>query len=240
MSGHSKWSQIKRQKGAADVKRSATFSKLANAIILSAKSGNDPSTNFSLRMAIEKARLENMPKENIERAIKRGSGESGEVVISEATYEVIAPFAVAIIITAATDNKNRTNSELKNIVSRFGGKIASSGAVVYQFDKVGKIIIDLKDQSKEEAELSIIDSGALDFKELRSNIAIYTKPSELEQTKKKLEEQSFVIIEANLFYKAKNPINLDEEQKLKIEQFIESLETLSEVTEIYTNLEENN
>src|SRR3990172_3732470 len=130
MSGHSKWSQIKRQKGAADVKRGAVFSRLANAVIIAAKQGGgNPDSNFSLKMAIEKAHADSMPKENIERAIKRGTGELAGAVVEEVLYEVIGPSGIGILIEAATDNKNRTSSEIKNILTKFSAKLAGSGAV---------------------------------------------------------------------------------------------------------------
>ncbi len=148
MSGHSKWSQIKRQKGAADVKRGAIFSKLTNAIIIAARSGGDPNANFALKMAIEKARSASMPKENIDRAIKRGTGELGGAKIEEILYEAIGPRGIGILIEAATDNRNRTNAEIKNILNTHGGKLTGSGAASYQFERMGKLLIDSADGNR--------------------------------------------------------------------------------------------
>lgn len=172
MSGHSKWSQIKRQKGAADLKRGAIFSKLTNAIILAAKNGGDPEANFVLRMAIEKARAASMPKENIDRAVKRGTGELGGTKIEEILYEAIGPNSIGILIEAATDNRNRTNSTIKNIISSFGGKLAGSGAVTYQFERMGRLSIDLQGKDREKLELQVIDVGAIDFDEQGDILAV--------------------------------------------------------------------
>lgn len=237
MSGHSKWSQIKRQKGAADLKRGAIFSKLANQILLAAKKGGDANTNFALKMAIDKARAENMPKENIERAIQRGTGEISGALIDEILYEVIAPHGVGIIVNAATDNKNRTTANIKNILTKFGGKLASSGAVAYQFQKMGKIIIDSDDQDKEVLEFKIIDSGAEDFTEHDNEIIIYTKPNELEMIKKVLENQLIAIKDASLSYEPKNIIKLTASQADAVIKLIENIEALEEVNEVYTNFD---
>lgn len=236
MSGHSKWSQIKRQKGAADVKRSAVFGRLANAIIIAAKSGGDPNANFSLKMAIEKAKSENMPKENIDRAIKRGTGEIGGGSIDEALYEIIAPGNIGIIIEAATDNKNRTTSEIKNTAGKFGGKLASSGAVTYQFSKMGKLIIDSGNSDKDEIELLAIDAGVQDFADEGDILAIYTLPNELELVKKNLEENNIDIQEATLTWEPKQSIDITEkDQAQKILNLMENLENLEDVTAIHAN-----
>ncbi len=238
MSGHSKWSQIKRQKGAADVKRGAAFSKLTNAIIVAAKNGGDPNTNFTLKMAIEKARDANMPKENIERAIKRGTGEEGGAQITEALYEAIAPNAVGIIIEAATDNSNRTTSEIKNVLNKFGSKLASSGAVAYQFTKMGKLLVDTSGKNKEELELSIIDAGAEDFDEHGDDIAVYTKPNELEIVKRSLEGQELVIKEAGLSWEPKDTIPISEKDAAeKILKLLNAIEELEDVVAIHANFD---
>lgn len=235
MSGHSKWSQIKRQKGAADVKRGASFSKLANAIIVAAKSGGDPNANFSLKMAMEKARSENMPKENIERAIKRGTGELGGAAIEETLYEIIGPQNIGIICEAATDNKNRTTSEIKNTANKFGGKLVSSGAVAYQFQKMGKVIIDDAGKDKEELELAIIDAGAEDFAEIDDILAVYTKPNELEKMKKTLEEQGLIIKEAGHTFEPKNMVQINQADADRVIKLIKSLDNLNDVTAVYAN-----
>lgn len=238
MSGHSKWSQIKRQKGAADVKRGAEFSKLTNAIIVAAKSGGDPSANFTLKMAIEKARSSNMPKENIERAIKRGTGEIGGGSIDEALYEIIGPQNVGIVCLAATDNKNRTTSEIKNAAGKFGGKLAGSGAVTYQFQKMGKILIDPVDMNKDEIELISIDAGAQDFADEDDLVAIYTLPNELEMTKKNLEKESLEIQGAELTWEPKISVEITDKQTAeKILNLMTALENLEDVTSVFANFD---
>lgn len=236
MSGHSKWSQIKRQKGAADVKRGAAFSKLTNAIIVAARSGGDPSSNFSLKMTIEKARAANMPKENIERAIKRGTGEIAGAQVEEVLYEALGPGGVGIIIEAATDNRNRTNSEIKNVLGKAGGKLASSGAITYQFERMGKLLIDLKDQNHEDLELKVIDAGAKDLEEIDNNLLVYTAPRELEKVKHALEQEGMVILEASLTWETKNLITIsDDTVAQKILNLMEALDSLDDVTAIFAN-----
>jgi len=238
MSGHSKWSQIKRQKGLSDVKRGAIFSKLTNAIILAAKGGGDPNANFALRMAIEKAREANMPKENIQRAIKRGTGELGGVKIEEVLYEAVGPSGIGILIEAATDNRNRTNSEVKNVLSSSGGKLAGSGAVTYQFERMGKFLIDLTDKNREELELQVIDAGAEDFEEQGEMLAVYTKAHELEMVKEALESQGITVKDPSLIWEPKSLISItDKSEAAKILKLMENLENLDGVTAVYANFD---
>lgn len=238
MSGHSKWSQIKRQKGAADVKRGAVFSRLTNAIIVASKNGGDPNSNFTLKMAIEKAKAASMPKENIERAIKRGTGELGGAKIEEVLYEAIGPQNVGIMIETATDNRNRTNAAIKNIVSSFGGKLAGSGAVSYQFERMGKFMIDLADQNREELELQLIDAGASDFEEQDEVLVVFTKPNELEKVKKAVEAQGIQIKEPTLSWEPKNVVTVsDKNETDRIIKIMEGLENLEDVVAVHANFD---
>ena len=237
MSGHSKWSQIKRQKGAADVKRGAVFSKLTNAIIVAAKSGGDPNSNFTLKMAVEKAKAENMPKDTIDRAIKRGTGEIGGAEVSEVLYEVIGPENIGILIEAATDNKNRTASEIKNTLNKFNAKLAGSGAVSYQFVKMGKIIIDIAGKNHEEIELAIIDAGAEDFEEHGDDLAVYTKGNELRIVKEALENQGLIVKEAVQSWEPQNMIEIGEKESGKILDLMHAIEGLEDITNIYSNFD---
>jgi len=237
MSGHSKWSQIKRQKGAADAKRGVQFGKLANAIIVAAKQGGgNPDANYTLKMAIEKAKAALMPKENIDRAIKRGTGEIAGAQVEEVLYEAIGPAGIGVIIEAVTDNKNRTGPEIKNTLQKFGAKTASSGAVVYQFSKMGKIIIDSAGRDAQKLELLAIDAGAEDFAEEAEDLAIYTRPNELEQTKKNLEGNSLVIKESSLVWEPKDIVEIeDQDQAQKIMHLMEALESMDDITGVFAN-----
>lgn len=238
MSGHSKWSQIKRQKGAADVRRGASFSKLSNAIIVAAKSGGDVNTNFTLKMAVEKAKVANMPKDTIDRAIKRGTGEIAGAAIEETLYEIIATGNIGIIVEAATDNKNRTTAGLKNVLTKFGAKLGSHGSVTYQFNQMGKLLVEVGAKDKEELELALIDAGAEDFMEHDQNIAVYTKPHDLELTKKALEAQGIIILEASLSWEPQNIIKIENNEKAdKIISLTETLESLEDVTAVYVNFD---
>lgn len=238
MSGHSKWSQIKRQKGAADVKRGVAFGKLTNAIILAARSGGDPSSNFSLKMAIEKGKAANMPKENVERAIKRGTGELGGAKVEEVLYEALGPVGIGIIIEAATDNRNRTNSEIKNVLTKHGAKIVSSGAITYQFERKGKLLTDIEGKDRDELELSIIDAGAEDFDEQEDVLAVYTAPQELEMVKRSLEEKGISIHDASLVWEGKNIISISEvNDSQKVLNLMETIDNLDDVTAVYSNFD---
>jgi len=174
MSGHSKWSKLKHSKGAVDAKRSNLFTKIAHTIIIAAKEGGgDSAANFKLRLAIDKAKQANMPKENVERAIDRGLGKTGEGIIESATYEVFFPGKIAFIIETLTDNKNRTMGELRRVINQYDGNFAQQGAVLWMFDKKGIIRINKeKIKNQDEFELLIIDLGADDFKEEKDELAI--------------------------------------------------------------------
>lgn len=239
MSGHSKWSTIKRQKGAADAKRGVAFGKLTNAVILAAKhGGGDPEANFELKMAVEKAKANNMPKENIERAIKKGTGELGGAAFEEVLYEAIAQDGVGILIEAATDNRNRTAAEIKNVLTKAGAKQASPGAVSYQFDRMGKILVDKIGRDIEEMELAIIESGAEDFDDQEDSMAIYTKPNELEKVKKNLEGQALTIKEAVLSWEPKSLVKVENQENAeKLLKMMETLEELDDVSNIYSNFD---
>lgn len=239
MSGHSKWSKIKRAKGASDVKKSASFSRLANAVIVAAKNGGgNPDNNFSLKMAIDKAKAGSMPKENIERAIKRGTGEIGGAAIEEALYEAIGPDGTGFLIEVATDNKNRITPEIKTTLTKSGAKFASTGAVNYQFNHVGRIVVDLKGRDREEAELAAIDAGSEDFAEDGDNLAIFTKPTELAVVQKHLLEQGFEICEVGLSWEPKDVIKItDKELAERLINLIDTLEELDDVTGVHVNFD---
>lgn len=233
MSGHSKWATTKRHKAVVDAKRSNLFTKLARAITIAAKTGKN------LDLAISQARSYSMPKENIQRAIDKGTGKIEGVQIEELTYEAYGPEGVAIIIKVLTDNKNRTISELRSILTKNGGKIAEQGAVGFIFENKGIININLSNQalSKEDLEMIVIDSGAQDYEEDNGYFYVYTKPNELEKVKKALEFKTIKIASAKLEMISKNYIKISDDKKENIAKLLESLEELDDVSEVYTNAE---
>jgi len=241
MSGHSKWSKIKRGKAITDAKRGKVFSKYVKMISVAAREkGGDPKTNPTLRMVIEKARSENMPYENIERAIKKGTGEIEGARMENFTYEAYAPGGIALIIEGITDNKNRTLSEIKHMISTLGGKFAESGSVSYLFQKKGVIIINNEEKKipKEDLELMAIESGAEDMKWVDENILeIYTKPEELDAIKKSLEENGASADSSSLDWVAMSEIAApDEKTNAQVERLMDALDEHDDVNEIYSNL----
>jgi YebC/PmpR family DNA-binding regulatory protein len=232
MSGHSKWSQIKRKKGVADAKRGAIFTKVANIITIAARNGGgDPDMNPRLFDAIAKAKEVNMPKENIERAIKRGTGELEGMTIEEMTIEAYGPHGSAFIIEAITDNKNRTISDIRNILSRYDGKVAQTGSVAYQFAKKGVLTVT---PASEETELTAIDAGASDTKIENDILTIYTEPRELKKTQAALGKTK--IETAEIEYIPSVKITPTADDKTKIENLIEALLENDDVNNVFSNL----
>ncbi len=232
MSGHSKWSQIKHKKGVTDAKKSAAFTKVANMITIAARlGGGDPGSNPRLDMVIAKARELNMPKENVERAIKRGTGELEGVTLEALTLEAYGPGGSALIIEAITDNKNRTITDVRNALSQHGGKLASNGSVIYQFHKKGVIRIN---HPGEDLELKAIDAGAEDTVFENNLLEIYTRPEDLQKVKNNLSGIKFE--SAELEYLPQNQINLTGETKKQTEELIQTLNDRDDVQEIYSNL----
>lgn len=241
MSGHSKWAQIKRQKGVADVKKGKVFSQLSKMITIAAKNGGDPDFNPSLRIAIEKAKKENMPADNIERAIKKGTGELEGNAIEEVLYEAYGPGGIALIIEAATDNSNRTVSEIKHILSRNNGRMGETGSVKWMFNHLGYLEIDKRrlEIGESDLESAIIDSGAEDFNFQDSIIIVYVKPADLYKTKDNLERRGIKISEVGFEWKAKNKIKIEDEKiNRQIEKLFGELEKQEDVSEAHSNLEE--
>lgn len=238
MSGHSKWSTIKRQKGAADVKRGATFTKISNAITIAVKQGGgigDPDQNPRLRLAIELARSANMPKDNIERAIARAtSKEAGD--LSELTYEGFAPGGVSVLVEAVTDNTNRTTSEVKSLFNKSGASFAGPGAVAYQFDQSGEITVIKNDKSIDDIFLLAAELGALDVEDRGEEVGIYTQVSDLAKIKEGLTKQGLNVTGAEISRKPKNTVQVGEEQKEKIVNFLSALEDMDDVQKVYSNV----
>lgn len=235
MSGHSKWAQIKRQKAATDAKRGTLFTKLGNAIAIAARGGPDPETNFTLRLAIDKARAANMPAANIQRSIDRGSGSLSGVQIQEVMYEGYGPGGAAILVECATDNLNRTLPEVKSALTKHGGRLAEKGAVAYQFERKGLIRVK---GSGDELLLKALDAGAEDMVETGDEAVIYTEPKQLAKVRESLKEQGVEIIEAELTYEPKNVLMIEDKETVgKITRLMEALEDLDDVTATHTNFD---
>lgn len=236
MSGHSKWAQIKRQKGVNDAKRGALFTKLGNQIAIAARRGTDSSQNSALAMAIERAKAANMPTSNIERSIQRVKDKSA-AQLEEVTYEGYGPGGVAVLVEAATDNKNRTLPDIRHAFSKNGGRMAESGAVAYQFSK--KSVIRVKGIG-EDVQLQAIESGAEDIFEEAENkeTVLYTAPNELAKVRDALRDAGIEIIDAELTYVPNNNVEIsDPEIARKVVNLMDALEDLEDVTNTHTNFE---
>ena len=238
MSGHSKWATTKRAKAAVDAKRGAMFTKIANLITLAAREkGGDPDTNFTLRMAMEKAKSANMPKDNIARAIKRGTGEGGGQEVAELLYEGLGPAKSQFIVKCLTDNRNRAGASIRHIFSKHGGAL---GAVAWNFSQKGVIRILKEELSNanvklEDLELSLIDVGAEDFLTEEEGITIFTKIEDLQALKKFLEEKNIKTETADIEFITKENQKIESEDKEKIEKLIEELEDCEDEVDYYTN-----
>jgi YebC/PmpR family DNA-binding regulatory protein len=251
MSGHNKWSKIKRQKGVADLKKGKVFSQISKMIAIAAKSGGDPDFNPTLNIAIEKAKQVNMPANNIEKAIKKGTGELEGGAIEEALYEAYGAGGIALIIEATTDNTNRTVAEIKHLLTINNGRLGEAGSVKWMFDRFGFIEIKFRENnlSEDELEMIIIDAGAEDFiitqaplsgGEIEDQvIVVYTKPENLYKVKESLEKSKIKISETGFEWKAKNLIKVEDEKiNSQIERLFEALNEQEDVVEVYSNLEE--
>jgi YebC/PmpR family DNA-binding regulatory protein len=235
MSGHSKWSTIKRQKGAKDAARGAMFTRLGNAIAIAARVGADPDMNFSLRLAIDKAKAANMPMANIQRSIDRGSGKLGGEQIQEIMYEGYGPGGVAILVECATDNINRTYPEVRLAFSKHGGNIAEKGAVAFQFDRKGMIRVK---GGGDDLMLQALDAGAEDMIEEGEDSIIYTDPKELAKVRDTLKETGIEISEAELTYVPNTSIDItDESTAGKIMRLMDALESQDDVTNTHVNFD---
>lgn len=237
MSGHSKWSQIKHKKALTDAKKGKVFSKLARLISVAARErGGDPAKNPALRMMIDRARSLNMPRDNIKRAIARGTGKLEGVKFEEFILEAYGPSGSALIIEGTTDNKNRTISEIKHLLSQHEGKLASPGSVLWLFTRQGIIEAEQGGLTKENMESTAIDAGAQDLKWLdEQTLEIYTQPEDLEKTKKALEDKKIKLNEASLSWQPKNEVALNEHDKERLTKLFEALDEHDDVNEIYSN-----
>jgi YebC/PmpR family DNA-binding regulatory protein len=236
MSGHSKWSTIKRQKGAADAKRGALFTKLARELQVAARAGGgDPEMNAALRLAVSKAKDNNMPADNIERAIKKGTGELEGAELQEMRYEGYGPGGAAILIDTLTDNRNRTVSEVRNIFTRAGGNMAEAGAVAWVFEPRGVITVEVDGAGADDLALFAIDAGAEDVEIEDGGVDVITSPHNFEAVRKALEEAGYGVASGEVTMSPKTTVTLDDETAVKALRLLEQLEDHDDVQRVYSN-----
>ena len=237
MSGHSHFKTVAATKNANDAKKGKIFSKMGRLITIAVKErGPDITSNIQLKAIIERAKEFNMPKENIERAIKKGTGELAGEALEEISFEGFGPGGITLIIDGITDNKNRTLGDIKGILSQHNGKLAGEGAVRWMFERKGLISVDGQGKPKEELELAIIEAGADDVRSNNNVIEVYTKPEDLEQVKKTLEEKGLKVEGASLGWFAKEEMSLDQKDKEKAQKLFEALDENDAIQDIYSNL----
>jgi YebC/PmpR family DNA-binding regulatory protein len=238
MSGHSKWASIKHKKAAADSKRGKVFTKIIKAITVAARqSGGDPEKNPGLRLAISTAKGANMPADNIERAIKKGTGELEGVVYDEVYYEGYGPSGVALYIQCLTDNKNRTAAEIRSIMSKNGGNMGGAGSVAWMFEKKGLILIALADANEDTLMEIVLEAGADDFSKSGDTYEVVTTPQTFEEVKKAITNKKIPIKSADLTAIPKNQVNVDADGARAVLHLVELLEDHDDVQNVYANFE---
>ncbi len=238
MSGHSKWAQIKRQKGVNDARRGQLFTKLGREISVAAREGGpDPDGNFRLRLAMQRARESNMPLDNIERAIKRGAGATDGATFEEMTYEGYGPGGVAVLVRTLTDNKNRTVADIRSIFTRGGGSLGESGSVAWMFKSRGVLQIELENRDADEASLAAIDAGADDVAVDGDQLTVFTEPSDLEKVRHGLEQAGFIPASSEQSMVPMSTLEPDERATEMAIKLIERLEDHDDVQSVYSNLE---
>ncbi|ADY73733.1 UPF0082 protein yeeN [Desulfurobacterium thermolithotrophum DSM 11699] len=238
MAGHSKWANIRHRKAAQDAKRGKIYTKLAREITVAAREGGgDPETNPRLRAAIERARKFNMPKENIERAIKRGTGEIAGEAYEEVTYEGYGPGGVAIIVKCLTDNRNRTAAEVRHAFSKHGGNLGTSGCVSWMFERKGIITIPAENYDEDTVMMAVIEAGADDVVKEESYFVVYTQAQDLEDVRKAILDAGLEIEESKLDLIPQNTTRVEGETALKVLKLLEALEDLDDVQEVYSNFD---
>ncbi len=236
MSGHSKWSTIKRKKGAEDAKRGKIFTRLARDITLAARHGGDPAGNPTLRAAIDKARTANMPKDNIERALKKGTGELEGGMLEEIVYEAYGPHGIPILISCLTDNRNRTLSDVRRVFNRQGGNLAEAGAVSWMFEIKGYISIERTSQDPDEIFMLAVDAGADDVQISDEVFEVYTQPDQLHVVTESLTKNGLTVAESELARIPKNEIELAHKETVQVMGVVEALEELDDVQNVYSGL----
>ena len=237
MSGHSKWSTIKHGKAIVDARRAVVFTKISKEIIIGARQGGgDPDMNFRLRIAVQKAKDSNMPAANIERAIKRGDGTDGSAVqMEELIYEGYGPGGTAILLQALTDNKNRTVSEVRSTFTKIGGSMAEAGAVAWQFEQKGVVVVNSNEEQVDELTLVAIDAGAVDIETVDTTLHAYSAPSDMEEIRRTLSESGADIESSELAMVPKNPIALDDKTAMQALRLLDQLEELDDIQKVFSN-----
>ena len=237
MSGHSKWSTIKHAKAITDARRGKLFTKLTREIIIAARQGGgDPDMNIRLRMAIQKAKDNNMPNDNIDRAVKRGTGESGDQdQMAEFTYEGYGPGGIAIMLQTFTDNRNRTVSDIRSTLTKAGGNLAQSGAVAWQFEQKGVVVVTAPEDEADELALVAIDAGADDFEAFDDTLQIFSAPGKLEEIRGALTDTQASIVSSELSMIPSNTISLDAKSATQTLRLLDQLEELDDVQKVYSN-----
>jgi YebC/PmpR family DNA-binding regulatory protein len=241
MSGHSKWASIKRQKGVNDARRGQLFTKLGREIAVAAREGGpDPEMNFRLRLVLDKAKQANMPKDNIDRAIKRGSGEGADAIqMDEHTYEGYGPHGIAIILQVMTDNRNRTVSEVRHAFTRYGGNLGADGSVAWMFSRQGVITLAADKVDSDELALVAIDAGAADIEASDDVVTVYTEMSDFKVVQEALTTMGYHITDAQLSWIPQSQITLDEREAMTTLKLMDALEELEDVQEVFSNLDIN-
>jgi YebC/PmpR family DNA-binding regulatory protein len=236
MSGHSRWSQIKRKKGKADVQRGKLFSKILREITVAARNGGgDPKANMRLKAAIESAKEANMPADNIKRAVQKGTGELPGESYEEITYEGYAPGGVAVMIDVLTDNRNRTGPEIRHTFEKFGGNMGSSGAVAWMFERKGIITADAERISEDELLDKALEAGATDFRRVEKAFEITTAPAQMDAVRDALAQARVPIIEAQVTYVPQSTVRVEGKEATSVVKLIEALEELDDVQSVYAN-----
>jgi YebC/PmpR family DNA-binding regulatory protein len=237
MSGHSKWSTIKRKKGAQDAKRGKIFTKIGRELEIAAREGPDPDVNFKLRLVIEKARQANMPKDNIERAIRRGAGLEKGRALEDLTFEGYGPHGVAMLVHVTTDNRNRSVAEVRSTFSRHGGNLGESGCVAWLFEPKGYITIAVNDSDPDELAMVAIEAGADDVTVASDLVEVFTTPEDFQAVRESLQGQGLAVDSAELAMIPKSLAQLGQKEIFQAMNLVDSLEELDDVQQVYSNLD---
>lgn len=235
MSGHSKWATIKRKKAVLDSKRGKIFTKLIKEITIAARAGGDPNGNPRLRLAVDNAKSQNMPMDNIERAIKKATGELEGVTYHELTYEGYGPAGVAVLVEVATDNKNRTVAEVRHLFSKNGGAMGETGSVAWMFDRKGIITLPAQGKKEDDVMEVVLEAGADDLTTQEEYFEVQTAIENFEPVRRTLVDKNFTVENASLQWIAKNMIEVKGEEAEKVMKMIEALEDLDDVQNVYSN-----